>query len=64
MLNRKILGIVGPRNMSNYSKTVLESLFTEMQNYEVVTISGMAEGVDQLCHTLSGEYNIPTIAVL
>lgn len=64
LLNRKILGIVGPRNMSNYSKSVLENLFTQMQHYEVVTISGMAEWVDQLCHTLSGEHKIPTIAVL
>jgi len=64
LLNRKILGIVGPRKMSLYGKQVLESLFTSVINHDVVTISGMAEGVDQLCHQLSRENNIPTIAVL
>ncbi|MCX6824457.1 MAG: DNA-protecting protein DprA [candidate division SR1 bacterium] len=64
LLNQKILGIVGPRAMSLYGKQVLESLFTSAQEYDIVTISGMADGVDQLCHQLSHDYNIPTIAVL
>ena len=64
LLNRKILGIVWPRQMSSYGKKVLEALFTSSQNYDFITISGMAEGVDQLCHQLSRENNIPTIAVL
>lgn len=64
LLNQKTLGIVWPRAMSLYGKQVLESLFTSAQNHDLVTISGMAGGVDQLCHKLSHEYNIPTIAVL
>lgn len=64
LLNKKILGIVGPRKMSSYGKKVLESVFTIARDYDIVTISGMAEGVDQLCHTLSQEHHIPTIAVL
>lgn len=64
LLNQKILGIVWPRKMSAYGKQVIESLFTSLQDYDMVTISGMAEGVDQLCHQLSCEYSVPTIAVL
>ncbi len=64
LLNQKILGIVGPRAMSGYGKQVMESLFTTAGNHDFVTVSGMAEGVDQLCHSLSRENNIPTIAVL
>lgn len=64
LLNNKILGIVGPRSMSDYAKRVLESLFAEANGHDLVTISGMAEGVDQLCHKLSHDYKIPTIAVL
>lgn len=64
LLNKKILGIVGPRAMSGYGKQVLETLFASADGYDIVTISGMAEGVDQLCHKLSRERNIPTIAVL
>lgn len=64
LLDKKILGIVGPRKMSTYGQKVLETLFTHAYDYELVTISGMAEGVDQLCHSLSMQHDIPTIAVL
>jgi predicted Rossmann fold nucleotide-binding protein DprA/Smf involved in DNA uptake len=64
LLNKKILGIVGPRAMSGYGKQVLETLFASAGDYDFVTVSGMAGGVDQLCHKLSREYGIPTIAVL
>lgn len=64
LLNQKILGIVGPRKMSVYSKKVVETLFDSARAYNMVTISGMAEGIDQLCHNLSLDHNIPTIAVL
>ena len=64
LLNQKTLGIVGPRKMSLYGKQVLETLFTSAQDFDIVTVSGMAEGIDQLCHQLSREYHIPTIAVL
>ncbi|EKD24728.1 MAG: hypothetical protein ACD_80C00167G0026 [uncultured bacterium (gcode 4)] len=64
LLNQKILGIVGPRKMSMYGKQVLESVFTYAVDHDLVTVSGMAEGVDQLCHQLSHEHNIPTIAIL
>lgn len=64
VLNKKILGIVGPRQMSGYGKKVLETLFDSARAYDVVTISGLAEGVDQLCHQLSCHHHIPTVAVL
>lgn len=64
LLDKNILGIVGPRKMSEYGKKVIETLFSYAEGYDMVTVSGMAEGVDQLCHTLSCEKNIPTIAVL
>ena len=64
LLNQKTLGIVWPRKMSLYGKQVLENLFISAQDNDIVTVSGMAEGIDQLCHQLSHDYNIPTIAVL
>ena len=64
MLQKPSLAIVGPRNMSPYAQEVLERLFQVLQHYDVVTISGMADGVDRLVHDLSMQYNIPTIAVL
>jgi len=50
--------------MSSYGKQVLDTLFLSAQDHDIVTISGMAEGVDQYCHKLSRDYKIPTIAVL
>ena len=64
LLNKKMLGIVWPRKMSSYGKQVIDALFLSSQAYNITTISGMAEGVDQYCHQLSREYTLPTIAVL
>lgn len=50
--------------MSIYGEKVIQKLFDYAVDYDLVTISGMAEGVDQLCHRCSIEKNIPTIAVL
>lgn len=64
LLDKNILAIVGPRKPSVYSHKVLKKLFEHAQNYDLVTISGMADGVDQLAHALSVKHKIPTIAVL
>jgi len=64
ILNKPILWIVGPRKMSDYAVQVLRKLFDGASNYDMVTISWMADGVDQLCHDLSIENWIRTIAVL
>jgi DNA processing protein len=64
LLDKNILGIVGPRKMSSYGQRVVEQMLDYASAYDIVTVSGMAEGVDQLCHSLSISADIPTIAVL
>jgi len=64
LLSRKILGIVGPRKQTEYGIQILHKLFQEAKDYDLVTVSGMADGIDQLCHHLSIQHGIPTIAVL
>lgn len=64
LLSKKILGIVGPRKQSEYGIQILHKLFQEAKDRDVVTVSGMADGIDQLCHHLSIQHGIPTIAVL
>lgn len=64
LLDRTILWIVWPRKHSDYSQHVLQRFFDYAKNYDLVTISGMAEWVDQLCHAFSVKHDIPTIAVL
>lgn len=64
LLSRQILGVVGPRKMTKYSEQVLHQLFELLQWRDIVTISGLAEGVDTMCHEESLRQGIPTIAVL
>lgn len=64
LLNRQIIAIVWPRKYSPYATQVLESLFCVLSDYDVVTVSGLADGVDKMCHEDSIKAGIPTIAVL
>lgn len=64
LLSRPMLGIVGPRKNSPYAEQIVASLLETAKSYDVVTISGMARGVDTLCHKYSIQNGIPTIAVL
>ncbi len=64
LLDKNIIWIVWPRKPSDYSHQVLQKFFSYAKDFDLVTISGMADGVDQLCHSFSVKYNIPTIAVL
>ena len=64
ILNRQILWIVWPRDMSEYANQVMQALFTQIWNSNIVTVSWMARGVDHLCHQLSIGYHLPTIAIL
>jgi DNA processing protein len=64
LLDSNILWIVWPRKKTFYSDKVLSKLLEIASNYNLVTISGMAEWVDLLGHSLSIKNNIPTIAVL
>ena len=64
ILNHQILWIVWPRDMSEYANQVMQALFTQIWNTNIVTVSWMARGVDHLCHQLSIGYHLPTIAIL
>lgn len=64
LLNKAILGIVGPRIPSEYGKKVVSQLLSYAKDFDLVTISGLADGIDSLCYQWSIENNIPTIAVL
>lgn len=64
LLDQKMLAIVGPRKVSPYITRVMEDFFEILSQYDVVTISGGAQGVDMLCHNLSHTHHIPTVMVL
>ncbi len=46
LLSRPCLGIVGSRNMSSYGKRIVESWVPEIAGSGVVTVSGLALGID------------------
>ena len=55
--------IVGPRKASPYGIQVTEHIIEYLKDFNVVTISGAAYGIDGLVHTLSIKNNIPTICI-
>lgn len=64
LLNNPILGVVWPRNPSQYGKKVAHDLLEKAKGFQLVTISWLAPGIDTICHEQSIENNIPTIAIL
>lgn len=64
LLDMDILSIVWPRKASEYGKQVVCQLIKLLSSKKVCTISGLADGIDELVHLESVKNNIPTIAVL
>lgn len=58
------LAIVGSRSILNYTKYVLEDLFSELKQFNFTIVSGGMYGVDILSHNLALEHNLNTIVVL
>ena len=56
--------IIGSRKMSPYGKLIVENFVSNLQDLNLVTVSGFVEGVDFECFYQSSKYNVPTIAVL
>ena len=63
-LNENCFGIVGPRIPSAYGKQVAINFANDLCSAGLVIVSGLAEGVDTLCHQAVVEKNKITIAVL
>jgi DNA processing protein len=47
---RKIISIVGTRNATDYGRQLCEELIAEVQQYDVLVISGLAHGIDVIAH--------------
>lgn len=63
--NKIIIGVVGPRKMTNFIKKYLDYFFQSISKFQNITVvSWLAEWTDQYAHKLSLKYNIPTIWVL
>lgn len=61
---KRTLAIVGTRDPSEYGQEVTRRLVESCQDRNIVTISGLAYGIDTWAHRYSLDFNIPTVAVL
>ena len=62
--SRRVVGIVGTRNATNYGKQVTEEIVKALMPYNVLVVSGLAYGIDIMAHRSAMKYGVPTIGVL
>ena len=62
--NRKIISIVGTRNMTSYGKDFCEQLIADLKVYNPIIVSGFAYGVDICAHKAAIKNNLETVAIL
>ena len=62
--NEFCLAMVGTRSPSGLATSTVKSLIKTLKNYNVRIVSGLAQGIDSLCHTAAIENNLPTTAVI
>ncbi|MCQ4035771.1 DNA-processing protein DprA [Kaistella montana] len=60
----KPISLVGTRNITSYGKHFVHDFLEHNKTKNIVTISGLALGVDTEVHESSLKNNIPTIAIL
>ena len=61
---KKVIGIVGTRNMSDYGREQTEKIVAEFKSDNVLIVSGLAYGVDTAAHRAAIVNGIDTVAVL
>jgi DNA processing protein len=62
--NRKIISIVGTRQITSYGTEFCKKLIEDLTPLNPVIVSGFAYGVDIVAHQLAMENNLQTIGVL
>ncbi len=62
--NRACVGLVGTRKITPYGKRVATKLATELTRCGVTVISGLARGIDSVCHTAAVQLKKPTVGVI
>jgi DNA processing protein len=59
-----VVSIVGTRSATEYGKQLCRQLVEELQQYNILIVSGLALGIDVATHKESLKHNIPTVGVL
>jgi len=61
---KRILSVVGTRNITSYGKDFIEHFIEDLINSNVLVISGMAYGVDIATHRACVHHGISTVGVM
>jgi len=62
--NKRLLSIVGTRNITSYGTVFCEKLIEELASLDVVIVSGYAYGVDITAHKAAMKHRLQTVACL
>ncbi|MFH6997865.1 DNA-processing protein DprA [Flavobacterium sp. FlaQc-57] len=62
--NKKIISIVGTRQITSYGMEFCKKLIEDLAPLDPIIVSGFAYGVDIVAHQLAMDYNLQTIGVL
>ena len=62
--NKRLLSIVGTRNITSYGTAFCEKLIEELASLNVVIVSGYAYGVDITAHKAAMKHRLQTVACL
>jgi len=58
------LAMVGTRSSSGLATSSVKSMVKTLKNYNVRIVSGLAQGIDSLCHAAAIDNGLPTTAVI
>lgn len=61
---RHVVSIVGTRNATEYGRQLCRQLIEELQQYDVLVVSGLALGIDTAAHKESMRQGLQTVGVL
>jgi DNA processing protein len=59
-----VISIVGTRNATEYGKNLCRQLIEELQQYNVLIVSGLALGIDVAAHKECLKNSVPTVGVV
>ena len=60
----RMLAVVGTREATEYGRSAVRKVLSELGDADVATVSGLAYGIDTEAHSRSLEYGLRTLAVM
>ena len=64
LLSKRKIAIVGTRRATSYGRITCDKLVRDLVENDIVTVSGLATGIDSICHQKTLEYGGKTIAIV